>query len=239
MASYGSSLKRHFLDLLFPSHCAGCDGEGAVLCAACEAGLSFIPPSCFVCKKLVPAHRTVPAGRTCKPCRKKSRLYGFVSPFSYDAGPIKNLLHDLKYRRVRSNAEILAALLYRAIAYHGVLLSRDALIIPIPLHPSRERTRGFNQSFLIARSFGEKIGIPVRNDILQKIKRTKAQIALAREERLKNMDGVFAVSDTSAIKDKTIILLDDVKTTGATLEEAARVLRAAGAKRIWALTIAR
>lgn len=172
------------------------------------------------------------------PCRKKSRIYGFFSPFSYDAGPIKTLIHDLKYRHMRGNAEILGGLLYRAIAYHGILLSRDSLIIPIPLHPARERTRGFNQSYLIAQALGEKIGIPARNDILRKIKNTKPQMGLLREERLKNMTGVFIISDIAAIKEKTIILLDDVKTTGATLDEAARVLRDAGAKKVWAITVA-
>lgn len=230
--------KRFILDLLFPAQCAGCGKEDEGLCLSCRENIFLIPPSCFVCKKLVPARGAVPAGRTCKPCRKKSSVYGFISPFSYGAPAIKTLIHDLKYRRVRDNARILAELLYRAIAYHGVLLSRDSFIIPIPLHKARERTRGFNQSFLIARALGEKIVIPMRGDILRKIKNTKPQMELAREERLKNMTGVFSVSDSAAVKDKTAILVDDVKTTGATLESAARALRAAGAKKIWAIAVA-
>lgn len=180
----------------------------------------------------------MPAGRTCGFCRKKTRIYGFISPFSYDTQSIKMLIHDLKYRRVRGNADILAGLLYRAIAYHGVVLSRDSVIIPVPLHRTRERVRGFNQSHLIARALGKKIGMEARADILQKIKNTAPQMELAREERLKNMAGVFAVSATAAVKDKTIILLDDVKTTGATLEDAARALRGAGARKVWAITAA-
>lgn len=233
-----TAAKKLILDLLFPARCAACGTEGSSLCPICDAGIRFIPPSCFVCKRIVPARGAVPAGRTCASCRKKSRISGFFSPFSYTAPAMKTLIHDLKYRRARNNADILGELLYRAIAYHGVVLARDSVIIPVPLHKARARTRGFNQAFLIARALGEKIGIPIRNDLLRKIKKTKPQMELAREERLKNMTGAFAVSDATAIKDKTIILLDDVKTTGATLEEAARALRGAGAKKVWAITVA-
>ncbi len=234
-----SVAKTFALDLLFPTACAGCGCEGAYLCDPCAADIPMYAPACFVCKKLVPSQGNAPAGKTCTPCRKKSRIYSSFSPFSYGAGPIKTLIHDLKYRRVRGNAEILGALLYRAIAYHGVILSRDSLIIPIPLHPARRRTRGFNQSRLIADVLGAKLGITVRPDLLKKIKNTRPQMELPREERLKNVTGAFAMSDTATVRNRTCILIDDVKTTGATLESAARTLRAAGAKRIWALTIAR
>ncbi len=233
-----SAIKSFLLDLLFPLRCAECGTDGAALCRECFFKIAVIPPSCFVCKKLVPARDAVPAGRTCRPCRKKTRVYGFVSPFSYDAAAIKTLIHDLKYRRARGNAEILGALLYRAVAYHGVVLSQESVIIPIPLHRARQRVRGFNQSLLIAEALGAKLGIPAQDDILRKIRRTKPQMELAREERLKNMAGAFAVSDSASVRNRTIILLDDIKTTGTTLEEAARVLRSAGAKRIWAITVA-
>ncbi|OHA06531.1 MAG: hypothetical protein A3B34_01290 [Candidatus Sungbacteria bacterium RIFCSPLOWO2_01_FULL_54_21] len=233
-----ASTKQLFLDLLFPAFCAGCGSEGAVFCDACRALLLFIPPSCFVCKKLVPPADGVPAGRTCAPCRKKSRIYAFFSPFSYDAAGVRTLVHDLKYRRMQGNAAILAGMLYRAIAYHGVVLSRHALIVPIPLYKARERVRGFNQARLIAHALGTRMGIPVRADILLKTKKTAPQMALRREERLTNLVGAFAVSDTESVRNRTIILMDDIKTTGTTLEEAAKVLKAAGAKRIWAITVA-
>lgn len=287
------AVKKFALDLLFPALCAGCGSEGAALCAACDAKLRLIPPSCVVCKKLSPARGAIPAGRTCVLCRKKSRMYAFASPFSYDTPAIRTLIHDLKYCRVRDNAEILATLLYRAITYHGVLehlrqphiplqshnfgydaqrlalgvstdtppapperlarnsaisrrkrvaedalISRDALLIPVPLHRARERVRGFNQSALIAEALGAKIGITVRGNILKKIKNTALQMALPREQRLKNVIGAYAVSDTDAVINRTIILLDDVKTTGATLKECARALQGAGAKKIWAITVA-
>ncbi len=232
-------LKTFALDLLFPISCAGCDADGAHLCDPCAAAIPMYAPACIVCKKLAPAHGDIPAGRTCAPCRKKSRIYGSFSPFSYDAGPIKTLIHDLKYRRVVGNAEILGVLLSRAIAYHGIILSRESLLLPIPLHPARKRTRGFNQSQLIADALGAKLGIGVRTDLLKKTKNTRPQMELPREDRLKNVSGAFAVPDAVGVRNRTIILLDDVKTTGATLESAARALRSAGAKKILALTIAR
>ena len=139
---------------------------------------------------------------------------------------------------MQGNAAILADMLYRAIAYHGVVLSRHALIVPIPLYKARERVRGFNQARLIAHALGTRMGIPVRADILLKTKKTAPQMALRREERLTNLVGAFAVSDTESVRNRTIILMDDIKTTGTTLEEAAKVLKAAGAKRIWAITVA-
>ena len=165
-------------------------------------------------------------------------MYAFLSPYSYDTPIIKNLIHDLKYRRIRANAPTLANLLSAYVCYYRIAIPSGALLIPIPLHKKRERTRGFNQSRLIAEALAQKLGPELRGDVLHKIKKTQPQMELAREERLKNMDGVFAVSDTSIVRNRTILLLDDVKTTGATLESAARVLRAAGSKKIWAITVA-
>lgn len=231
-------IKKYALDLLFPPLCAGCGSEGATLCPVCDNGLRFLPPSCFVCKKLVPGRDPVPAGRTCATCRKKSRIYSFFSPFSYDMPAIRELIHGLKYHRRRDHAPILASLLRRAIAYHGIVLSRHAVLIPIPLAPARQRVRGFNQSALIGDALGRALGIAHRQDILQKIKNTAPQMELARTARLQNLAGAFSVSDAAAVQDKTVVLLDDVKTTGATLEEAAKTLKQAGAKKIWAITVA-
>ena len=236
--TFFSSLKTSVLDLLFPLHCADCGAEGSSLCALCRTKLRFIPPSCFVCKKLVPTHNNLPPGRTCKECHKKTSVYCFLSPFSYGEPIIKLLVHDLKYRRVRPNAAALAELLHGYIQYFRITLPPNTLLVPIPLHKTRERLRGFNQSFLIAQNLGKKLGVEVHRNALRKIKKTVPQMELSREERLKNAIDTFAVSDMPLIRNRTILLLDDVKTTGATLEEASRVLRAAGAKKIWAITVA-
>lgn len=259
-----SEFKQNALDLLFPIECAGCRDEGLFLCGRCIEKLPMIPPSCIVCKKLKPGNTTsavptavgtktnvaevdipgkpprplVTAGRTCRACREKSDIFAFFSPFLYDNELVRDLIHRLKYQRVRPIHTELAGLLVRSLNYFLVCLPPEAIIIPIPLYPSRERVRGFNQSRLIAQALCTTLGVAHRPDILRKIKKTAPQMELSAEKRRTNIIGTFAVADAAVVKDKTITLFDDVKTTGATLQEAARVLKDAGAKKIWAITVA-
>ena len=198
----------------------------------------MIPPSCIVCKKLKPARPLVTAGRTCKLCREKSHIFAFFSPYLYENETVRGLIHQLKYQRVREISAVLAGLLLRSMGYFSFRLPAEAIAVPIPLYPSRERVRGFNQSRLIAEALCPALGIAHRPDILLKTKKTTPQMELSGEERRKNLAGVFAAAPNQSVRDKNIILIDDVKTTGATLEEAARALKAAGAKRIWAITLA-
>ena len=135
-------------------------------------------------------------------------------------------------------AEILADLLENYLQKYKIWLPKEALLVPIPLHKNRERKRGFNQAKLIARHLSERLGLELAENVLKKTKATRPQIELRAEERRKNLTGAFAVSDPQKIQNKIILLLDDVKTTGTTLEEAAVVLKQAGAKRVWAITVA-
>ena len=233
------ALTRIFLDLLFPIQCAGCADEGSFLCRHCSETLILVPPACIVCKKLVPARDNAIPGRTCKLCRKKSHISSFFSPFLYETGLIRDLIHQLKYRRIREIHIPLAKLLASSLRYFLVPIPPGAIIVPIPLAPARRRVRGFNQSALIAERLWAELGLPLAATVLKKIKNTPPQMELARDARLGNLAGAFAVSDAAAIKNKIVILIDDVKTTGATLEEAAKTLKAAGAKEIRAITIAR
>lgn len=232
--------KNSILDLLFPALCAGCRAEGSFLCQNCAARLQWIPPCCIVCGAWSPHGIKTFPGRTCLSCRAKSNIYGFFSPFSFSCEPIRTLIHAFKYRRTRAIVPTLAAILEQYMQKFGINLSVHAIIIPIPLHTSRERVRGFNQSALLAHHLAKKIGIPVKEKILIRTKKTVPQIELSGEERKENMKNAFTVSpyDATALRKKTILLLDDVKTTGATLEEAAQMLKGAGAKRVWAVTIA-
>jgi ComF family protein len=211
---------------------------GTFLCALCTDALVRIPPQCFVCHAFVPATDTSPPGRTCGRCRSHSAIYVFLSPFSYQQSAMRELAHALKYRRNRDIASIFSDMILSHLAAMGVVFPKDALFVPIPLHKTRERIRGFNQALLIAKILGERLGHEVRPDILQKIKKTTPQMKLRREERLQNLTDTFTVSNSFLIKGKTVVLVDDVKTTGATLEEAACTVRKAGAKQIWAITVA-
>lgn len=215
-----------------------CGTEGEFLCIECLPALSYKAPSCIVCGKLVPARNMVIPGRTCMGCRKKSYIYAFISPFLYEEKPIRDLIHLFKYKRIASLAEVFARCIFFYLGHFSIAFKRDLVLIPIPLHPSRERVRGFNQSVLLADEIARILDVSIGSDFLIKIKSTKNQIELTAEKRENNILGAFAVMSREQIKNKTIVLIDDVKTTGATLEEAARVLKEAGAKRVWAVTIA-
>lgn len=233
-----SLAKKHILDLLFPPLCVGCGVEGTFLCGVCKALLQWIHPQCFGCGKLMPAGPRTPPGRTCLSCQDISFVYAFVSPFLFEKDCVRELVHALKYRRVRDTSAVFASLLLEYCSRYSLILSKNAMLIPIPLHKKRKRIRGFNQAELIARHFGTYAGIEVYTDILQKIKPTAPQVELLSHERKENVKDAFSVFYPEKIREKTVILLDDVKTTGATIEEAARTLKEAGAERVWAITFA-
>lgn len=228
-----SFVKSFLFDLLFPLYCFGCGKEGAVVCDACLPVLRVVPPQCFVCGKLAPS----PVGRTCLSCRKKSPLDSFFSPFLYQQEIVRVMIHAFKYEGMKSLAPFFADSLFSYLQKYGAF-PKDALLIPVPMWPKRRRARGFNQSELIASYLGKLTGNTVHMGILKKIKDTVPQASLAAEERRRNLKGTFEVAAGGKIKRKMIMLIDDVKTTGATLEEAARVLKKAGAKTIGAVTIA-
>lgn len=110
--------------------------------------------------------------------------------------------------------------------------------MPIPLHPRRQRVRGFNQASLLAKSIAERLSIPVDAHSITRIAATAPQVSLTAQHRRANVENIFSLRDQKVIRGNTIILVDDVKTTGATLEQAARILKKAGAKEIWAITFA-
>lgn len=233
------TVKTELLDLLFPKTCFGCGFEGEFLCLPCEQALHYVPPLCFGCGKLVPATARVTAGRTCDSCQAASNIYAFLSPLRYGDDLARDMIHSLKYNRVYELSRDLGRVLGRYCQAFRVDFPRDAVLMPIPLHAKRARRRGFNQSELIAGHFQKYFPeIPLEIAVLKRIKNTRSQIELSREERAKNISKSFAVENTEKIQGRDIVLLDDVKTTGATLEEAARVLKEAGAKKIWAITAA-
>ncbi len=120
-------------------------------------------------------------------------------------------------------------------------LPKQSLFVPIPLHPARRRLRGFNQAEIIARLLSKRFNIPVQTDILKRIRKTVPQVDMKnRENRLFNMKGVFIVNEEviPSIQQNTIILVDDVYTTGATMQSACEALKRAGVRTVWGLTIA-
>ncbi len=173
----------------------------------------------------------------CHRCRRQpiDPLRGIRGLFFYK-GPISQSLRALKYQGVRELAPILGRYLSAYIRDHA--LSIDYLI-PVPLHSQRLAERGFNQSELLALEVTQTLGIPTQRAWLQRIRPTQPQAHLTREQRLVNVAGAFAVTADASLQGRTILLIDDVATTGATLRACAQALHAAGASEIWALTVAR
>jgi ComF family protein len=162
---------------------------------------------------------------------------------SYD-GALRGLLHLLKYEQVRPAAAVLGRLLFEAIAGLGEpLWAADAVVIPVPLHRRKLRQRGFNQTELIAKMTLKrglrKDRLSLRPGVLERDRETRSQIGLTRPQRRENMRGAFVVVRPQEIAGREILLVDDVFTTGTTVSECARVLRRAGASKVWVATVAR
>jgi len=218
------------LDLLYPPHCVACGRLGDWLCDECLETIPFIkPPTGQRCG--------TPIGRTglCAACqRNTSHLTGIRSVAAH-APPLLQAVHALKYEGLRALAEPLGHLL--ADHWQHGPLPVD-VIAPVPLHDVRRRQRGYNQSVLLARAFGRRVRFPLHEDLLIRDRNTRSQVGLSREERWANVWGAFRCRSGDA-KGKRVLLLDDVMTTGATLEACAYTLLEAGAGEVWALTLTR
>ena len=227
-------LKETALDLLFPKFCISCGLEGAFLCSKCGEVLYVRGGSCFKCGK-----RDI-AGKTCDSCKKKTAVRRFYAPFSYKNQVVRDLLHSYKYHRVRELARPLADFLAAAMVRADFQTKKEMIFIPVPLHKRRMNERGFNQAELLALALGEKFGLPVLTHALIRARYTRTQIELSDDnERRANIAGAFRIISPAAVAKKVIVLVDDVVTSGATLNEAALVLKEAGARSIWAAAVAR
>lgn len=225
------SLSGGVLDCLFPRVCVGCGKIGDYICARCAAHLPVLDgPLCPRCGQ------PQVSGMLCPSCAAKlSPVSSIRSVFRFD-GAVRNAVHELKYHNLRAIAPTLAAYLTEYARQREVVAD---VIVPVPLHPQRLRRRGYNQSGLLARALAESLATPV---FMNSLKRSGVQASQARTstmtERLRNVAGAFTCADAS-FSDKRILLIDDVCTTGATLEACAVALRAAGASDVFGLTVAR
>lgn len=199
----------------------------------------FFPQKCIGCGE----ENSPPTGALCRQCLGKIGFPSLIknknifSASDYNDGVAKKAIWMLKYRGIKQLAEPLAELLNTRCSTK--ITGRDWLVIPIPISKKRLKKRGFNQAELIAKEFTKKTQTYCLIDVLYKTRETPAQVSVKnRKERLGNLKGAFAVKNAHLIKDKNIILIDDVSTTGATIREARKVLRESGAKRVIAMVIA-
>ena len=240
-------IKDFFLDLLFPRFCLGCQKEGDFICFDCFKLIELNKFSnCFIC-----GGRTL-NNRVCRDCRRKTKLNGVVIASSWDNALLRQLVYEYKYRFLKDLRMPLAKLLISSIKakelfYHSV---DDLILIPVPLHRRRLNWRGFNQAELLANELTTYFGIQTIN-LLIKTSNTLPQAEIkAHKERKQNIAGAFQLNkdclksfgdseNTNKLKNKIIIIVDDITTTGSTLEECAKTLKPLKPKEIWGLVLAR
>ncbi|MFQ5508038.1 MAG: phosphoribosyltransferase family protein [Leptospirillia bacterium] len=233
-----------FLERLFPADCRGCErplagAPNAWFCAVCWGDLEVIDDSlCDHCG-LALARGAVDAGdlpaRRCGNCIKTPPAFDRLRTLGLYQGVLARAVQLLKYRERTGLAR---ALVERADL--GVLppeFHEADRVVPVPLYPARLRTRGFNQSTRIARALGGRLEVPVQETALARVRSTRTQVGLSRKERVSNVAHAFQVVSATPLRGRSVILVDDVVTTGATVSACVRALKRAGVKQVtvWAL----
>ena len=227
-------ITQQLLDSIFPPRCAGCQKSGSVLCTSCLA--TFTNGTFHTCNR---CGRPLPATGICPHCLAYRPGLSGLHAVGCFVGPLRSCIHALKYEGNTRLAEPLGAVLVQA--YIRWSLQADA-IIPVPLHYEREQERGYNHAQLLAEVCAAHLHVPLGSDIIVRHRATAAQVGLNGQERQQNVMGAFECTQafkSGQLQGRTLLLLDDVCTTGATLGACARPLFAAGAREVWGLVLAR
>lgn len=204
------------------------------MCLSCQQKIKPPLVRCLVCDK------SSFLGQTHAACRNRdTALSGLLVAADYQVESVQKLIWHLKYSSVRDIGAILAMVLTDFFVSQNLLdYFGDAAVIPVPLHKKRLRRRGFNQAAVLAEDFAKRAGLQYL-PILNRLKNTKSQIDLEKADRLQNVKGLFAALPSPSLGERKIILVDDVATTGATLNECAKALQTQQVKEIWGLVVAR
>ncbi|MGQ9789105.1 MAG: double zinc ribbon domain-containing protein [Armatimonadota bacterium] len=223
------------LDALYPRRCAGCGMAGYDgWCEKCTEQIEFVTqPVCTRCGTPLPPEEF------CASCTTHPFVVEAVRAAAYYRGVVKRALHRCKYGKHPTVAPALAELLIKG--WHTTLtapLHAAEVVIPVPIHCHRERERGFNQSMLIAKSFCDSTGLPLLQDVMERTVYRRPQVGLDAHERQQNVKDAFRVVKPERVAGKSVLLVDDVWTTGSTLNESAKALFSAGASRVFAYTVA-
>jgi len=226
------SLCRFIIELFYPTRCVNCGKYGLYLCSECYKKIDFCRTAvCFYCGKISNN------GNICPSCKRKNRsfLKSVIWVGQYD-GVLKELIHSYKYSAVIDIAPLLSEMVAQVLENKGGF--NECIIVPVPIHKKRQIVRGFNQCEEIARLVSKRLNLR-GGLVLERIINTKSQIGLNRGERQENIKGSIICRDQELIEGRSVVLIDDVATTGATLNECAKSLKEAGAKSITAVIIAR
>ncbi len=227
--------------LFFPSFCRICrallekPGE-KVVCNSCLDKIKpRSSPFCLSCGRFFDAQGKP---HLCAACIHSRPTFSYHRSFSLYQGVLKDTILLYKYQKYKVLGKLLARLVYQGLKKDDRLWWGVEVIMPVPLHPARKKIRGFNQSRVLARELGKIANIGIMEGVLVKPVNIPPQTTLTARDRKKNIKGAFKVRDKAKIKDKTILLLDDVFTTGATIRECSAVLINAGAKEVRGITVA-
>ena len=240
-------IKNFFLDLLFPVRCLIClksspptEGQEDYVCSSCLEKVKFkVEPECTFCSS-----RSL-NGQTCPFCRQDHYLDFLWAAADYEESIVKKALWAFKYRFIKDLQMPLANLLEDYLRRKKIdkLLEnyhQQILLVPIPLHQRRFNWRSYNQSQLLAQSLAKKFNLKMENNVLLRLKHKTPQAELKdKRERTRNSKNIFACPRSDLVQGKVVILVDDISTTGSTLDEAARILKKSGAEKVIGLVVAK
>ena len=227
---------------MYPGQCHACGVylNGRIqnsICDSCRATIRHIEsPFCSRCG--LPFTGNISIEFQCENCTTINPAFDSARSAVYSNGVVREIIHQFKYGNAR-HLELFLGLLLMARAVPELEGRQWNVVMPVPLHPVRERERGCNQSSFLASMLAENLGVPFTGDIVSRVKNTDTQSTLGRDARLKNMRGAFIPAQNLDISGQSIIIVDDVMTTGATVSACAKALKQAGADHVIAWTVAR
>lgn len=228
-------------DLLYPRVCCSCGAEAGetfrYFCWDCASRCR--PLSGAMCSRCGdPVEGRIDASFICAACRERPPGYDRARSAVRFDGVLREAVHAFKYRDATWLAADLGVWLAASVEAWYDPAAYD-WVVPVPLHRQRRRERGYNQAGLLARGVGRRFGVPVGARLLRRERRTETQTRLTAAQRISNVRGAFAAGSSPRLRDRRLLLVDDVMTTGATVSECARCLRSAGARAIDVVTVAR
>lgn len=235
------NLLNRMLDGLYPRFCVGCGvavGDGDMhVCWDCFASFEIVAsPFCSCCGD--PADGYVDHDYICSWCNRAGPAFDLARSAGRYRGALRRIMHAFKYECALHAVHDLARMLTAAVRAHYADVVFDG-VTSVPLHPSRERLRNYNQAALLARGLGRELRLDVFPRLIVRTRDTPTQTDLTARERKQNVRGAFAARLPQWIDGRTLLLVDDVMTTGATTNECARVLKDAGAAGVYVVTVAR
>ena len=235
-----SELFQAAVSLLYPATCAICREQvraGQYLCDGCEGKIvRIVRPFCETCSE--PFEGSINTAFSCANCAHRTIYFDAAVAVYRGRGIVRDVIHEFKYNRQIHLRHLVARWLRAALDDDRLRGQQFDVIVPVPLHPARQRERGFNQATLLAELLSAHASIPCR-PLLKRIRYTTTQTALDRSERMENLHNAFRLRKNADVRGLRMLLIDDVLTTGSTLSECARVLKRAGAKSVHAATAAR